>query len=99
MITLHAKPGSEAELEQVIARHWGTARAMKLVKDAPHLTIRGMEEGNKAYFIDVFTWRDASIPDAPPAEITKIWGEMNRLVEPRGGRPGLDIAVVSVVAP
>src|SRR5258708_34865162 len=96
MITLHAKPRGEAELERVIARHWTTAREMKLVRDTPHVTIRGTEAGNKAYFIDIFTWRDAGIPDAAPAEIRKIWDDMNRLVEARGGRQGLEIAAVSL---
>lgn len=98
MITLHAKPGATAELERVIARHWTTAREMKLVRDAPHVTIRGTEDGNQTYFIDIFTWRNAGIPDAAPAEILKIWGEMNRLVETRGGHRGLEIAPVSIVS-
>jgi hypothetical protein len=98
MVTLHAKPGGEAELDRVIARHWAAARQLHLVREAPHLTIRGLEDGSKAYFIDIFTWRDASIPDAAPAEIQKIWGDMNRLVEARGGRPGLEFTAVSVVA-
>ena len=99
MVTLHAKPGAEAELERVIAQHWTTAHHMKLVRDSPHLTVRGTEDGKKAYFIDVFTWRDSRIPDAAPAEIQKIWSEMNRLVEARGGHPGLEFTPVSVVAP
>jgi hypothetical protein len=98
MVTLRAKPGSEAELERVIARHWATAHELKLVQDAPHITLRGAESGDKTYFIEIFTWRDAGIPDAAPAEIRKIWDEMNRLVEARGGRPGLEFAAVSVVA-
>ena len=99
MITFHAKPGAEADLERVIARHWTTAREMQLVRDTPHVTIRGTEDGNKAYFIDIFTWRDARIPDAAPAEIQKIWNDMNRLVEARGGHRGLEIVAVSIVAP
>jgi hypothetical protein len=98
VVTLHAKPGGEAELERVISRHWTTAHEMKLVRDTPHLTIRGIEDGDKPYFIDIFTWRDPSAPDTAPAEIRKIWDEMNRLVEARGGRPGLEFTTVSVVA-
>ncbi|HKW97125.1 MAG TPA: hypothetical protein VJN43_05285 [Bryobacteraceae bacterium] len=98
MITFRAKSGAETELAHVIARHWTTARELKLVREAPHVTIRG-SEGERAYFIDIFTWRDARTPDAAPAEILKIWGEMNRLVEARGGHAGLEIAPVSVVAP
>jgi|SRR5579863_452287 hypothetical protein len=99
MVTLRAKPGAEAELERVIARHWEAARQMKLVRDAPHVTVRGTEEGNKVYFIDLFTWRDGGIPDAAPAEIQNIWSDMNRLVEARGGHPGLEFVAVSVVTP
>ena len=67
IVTLHAKPGGEAELAAVIARHWETARRLNLVLDTPHLTVRGMENGTQTYFIDIFTWRDASIPDQAPS--------------------------------
>lgn len=97
MVTLRAKPGSEADLERVITRHWATARELKLVHYAPHVTLRGTESGDKTYFIEIFTWRDAQIPDSAPAEIRKIWDEMNRLVEARGGHQGLEFAAVSVV--
>ncbi len=97
MVTLHAKPGGEAALAGVLARHWETARRLHLVLDAPHLTIRATESGNHTYFVDIFTWRDAGIPDAAPAEIRAIWNDMNRLVESRGGRPGLSISEVTIL--
>jgi hypothetical protein len=96
MITLHAKAGAEAELAQVIARHWDTVRRLKLVRDTPHLTLRSAE-GGQVDFVEIMTWRDASIPDAAPPEIQRIWGEMNRLVEKRGDRPGLSIEQMSVI--
>lgn len=97
MITLHAKAGAEAELAQVIARHWDTARRLKLVRDTPHLTLRSAE-GGQTDFVEIMTWRDASIPDAAPPEIQKIWADMNRLVEKRGSAPGLRIEQMSVVS-
>jgi hypothetical protein len=97
-VTCHAKPGSEAELARVLARHWTAVRNLKLVRDEPHLTLRGIEDGDKTYFVEIFTWRDSAIPDAAPAPIQAIWTEMRKLVEPRGGRPGIDIVEVSVVA-
>src|SRR5580765_281529 len=96
MITFHAKAGAEAELAQVIARHWDTARRLKMVRDTPHLTLRSAE-GGQTNFVEIMTWRDASVPDAAPAEIQKIWAEMNRLVEQRGATPGLRIEQMSVV--
>jgi hypothetical protein len=98
MITLRAKPGGP-ELAAVVARHWETARRLNLVRDEPHVTVRGTESGDTVYFVDIFTWRDAGIPDAAPPEIQAIWTEMNRLVEGRAGRPGLEIAIVELVAP
>jgi hypothetical protein len=97
MITFHAKPGAEAGLAQIIERHWETVRRLKMVLDGPHFTLRGTESGNKTYFIEVLSWRDASVPDSAPAEILAIWKEMNDLVEPRGGQPGLDISEVSLL--
>jgi len=97
MATFRAKPGAEAELARVIASHWQTAKDLKLVTAAPHLTLRGADEGKKTYFVEVFTWRDASIPDFAPQAIQKIWAQMNALVESRGGQPGLHFEEVSVV--
>jgi hypothetical protein len=96
MITLHAKPGAEAELAQVIARHWDTARRLKLIRETPNLTLRSAE-GAQTDFVEIMTWRDASVPDSAPAEIQKLWAEMNRLVEQRGATPGLRIEQMSVV--
>jgi hypothetical protein len=97
VITLHAKAGASAQLEKVIVQHWDTARRLDLVQDTPHVTLRGTEKDDQVYFLEVFTWRDGNIPDHAPAEIQAIWSEMNRLVEPRGGRPGLEINQVSLV--
>jgi len=98
VINFHAKPGAEAELLRVIEKHWTVAREMKLVQDSPHLTLRRIEQGNKVCFMDIFTWRDANIPDNAPPAILAIWGEMSKLVEPRGGEPGLAIASVDLVS-
>jgi hypothetical protein len=98
VITFHAKPGAEAELARVIEKHWTVAREMKLVHDSPHLTLRRVEEGNKVCFTDIFTWRDAAIPDKAPPAIQAIWEQMNQLVEARGGDRGLAIANVAIVS-
>lgn len=99
MVTYHARRGSEADLERVIAKHWETARRLKLVNEAPHVTMRGSETGGLSYFVDVFTWKSAAIPDAAPAEIRQIWDEMNKLVEARGGQFGLEFTALTLLAP
>ena len=47
MVTLHAKPGTEADLERAIARHWTAARRLNLIRETPHITIRGADGGDK----------------------------------------------------
>ena len=87
MVTLHAKPGSEDALARVLDDHWQTARRLNLVRDGAHVTLRGTEDGNKTYFVEVFTWLDADIPDHAPQAILAIWKEMHRLVEARPASP------------
>ena len=98
VITFHAKPGAEADLASAIEKHWIVAREMKLVQDSPHLTLRRIEEGNKVCFTEIFTWRDAAIPDNAPPTIQAVWAHMNQLVESRGGKPGLGIATAAIVS-
>jgi hypothetical protein len=92
MVTCHAKAGAEADLAKVIARHWNAVRELKLVLDAPHLTLRRTEAGGQTSFVEIFTWRDAAIPDNAPPAIQAIWAEMNRLADK------IDIVEVEIIA-
>jgi hypothetical protein len=76
----------------VIARHWNAVRELKLVLDAPHLTLRRTEAGGRTSFVEIFTWRDAAIPDNAPPAIQAIWAEMNRLADK------IDIVEVEIIA-
>jgi len=97
MITFRPKPGAEAELAKVIADHWATARRLDLVQPEPHVTLSAKDKDG-TYYVDIFTWRDASIPDNAPPEIRKIWDDMHRLTEARGGHPALAFAEVTLVS-
>jgi len=91
IVTVRPKPGAETELERVMANHWATARRLGLVLAEPHVRIRAKDGEGKPYLVEIFTWRDVDIPDNAPPDIQTIWAEMNRLVEARHGRPGLEI--------
>ncbi len=84
MVTCHAKKGAEADLQRVLARHWSTIRDLKLVTGSTHVSLRGVDGEGKTYFVEIFTWRDGSVPDHAPASVQAIWSEMNGLVEGRG---------------
>ena len=96
MVTYQVKPGQEAALAGVIARHWSAARKLDLVHRSPHMVLQG-GRANDHYIVEILTWRDASIPDAAPDEITQMWDEMRGLVESRSGRPGIDISPIAVL--
>jgi hypothetical protein len=98
MITYHAKRGSEEDLARVIADHWSTARRLNLVRRDTHVTLRGSEGSGLTYFVEILTWRDGSIPDFAPPAIQRLWDQMNALVEPRDGKPGLDFTRVEVIS-
>jgi hypothetical protein len=98
IVTYQVKADAEAALSRVIAEHWRVARHMHLVRPSPHIVVQGGERG-KRYIVEVFTWRDGSIPDNAPDEITRLWQEMNALVESRDDHPGIDFSRVSILAP
>ena len=98
MITLHPKAGAEQALADVIARHYDTVRRLDMLQaGAAHLTLRGADEGDQPYFVEILTWRDGSVPDTAPTTVRAIWNEMQTLVESRAGRPGLDIVPMRAV--
>lgn len=99
MLTLLPRAGAENELVKALADHWAVARRLDLVDPRLHVTLRARDDGGQPCFVDIFTWRDAQIPDDAPAEIRAIWERLNTLTATRGGRPGLDIKPVTLVAP
>ena len=96
MVTYRVKAGQEAALRKVLVRHWSTVRRLNLVRRSPHLVVR-RKDGGTVIMIELFTWRSASTPDYAPAEVEKLWDEMNRLVESRDGKPGVDFSTVEIV--
>ena len=97
MVTYHAKQGSEDELARVLADHWSTAKRLGLVAAEPHVVVRSAEAGQAVDFVEIFTWRDASIPDNAPEPIRASWDKMNKLVESRGGHPGIEVVQVKAL--
>ena len=73
--TYHPKAGKEAELLQVLRDAWSVYTKMNLVTGA-HQLYRATPEGGTAYFVEIFTWRDESIPDNAPPEVLKVWSAM-----------------------
>ena len=90
MVTAIAKKGFESELAVVFKRHWDAVKAMNLVVDSPHLTLKRVDAGKTTYF-EIFTWKDSATQDHAPLPIQAIWSELNRYSEK------LEVAEVTAV--
>jgi hypothetical protein len=96
MVKYQVKSGSEREMASLIERQWAAVRKLNMTFENPHVVVRGDEAG-KPFFVEILTWRDASLPDKAPAAVQEIWSAMNKIVETRDGHPGIDFAVVADV--
>ncbi len=95
--TYRVKQGMEEEFAKVLGKHWPTLRRLGLVLDRPHLVLRGTDEANKTYFVEILTWKDHETPDHVPPEVQKIWASLNALVEDRLGHRAIEFPEVTPV--
>lgn len=79
-ITYRVSAVNEAALRAVIEGHRATLEKLDLVS-GPHHLYRG-----DGFFLEIFTWKDAEIPDHAPAEVLEWWKKMNALVVKDGLR-------------
>jgi hypothetical protein len=94
----HVKRGMEKQYAELSAKTWAIYRKLDLVLPAPHVVVRGVDSQNLPYFVEIFTWKSADIPDHAPAEVRAVWQELENACEKRNGRPGIDFTEVTAVA-
>lgn len=97
--TLHVRAGKEDELAKVMWRAWAAYRKFDMVLPELHLLMRGIDDGGKPFLVEVLTWKDHNAPDHAPAEVKKIWAEMEALCEQRDGRRGIEFYEVNFLKP
>lgn len=94
----YPKDGKETELETVIKENIAIMKKLDVIEAAPVILLRAKDKKERPYFVTIFTWRSASIPDNAPPEIKKSWAAMNALVEPREGHRGIEFEEVTPLA-
>ena len=100
VVTFHVREGKEAEMEKLLREeHWPLLRRLSLVRESPHVLIRGKEVGDKPYFREVLTWRDHDTPDNAPPEVEAVWKRMYDFVEKRGSASAIEIEEVDLLIP
>jgi hypothetical protein len=93
----HVQRGMETQYTELSARAWAIYRKLDLVLPAPHVVVRGVDSQNLPYFVEIFTWKSAEIPDHAPAEVRAVWLDLENACEKRNGRPGIDFTEVTAV--
>ncbi len=100
VVTFHVREGQEAAMEKLLREdHWPLLRRLSLVRESPHVLVRGKEAGAKPYFREILTWRDHDTPDNAPPEVEAVWKRMYDFVEKRGGAPAIEIEEVELTIP
>ena len=94
----HVKRGLETQYAALSSKSWALYRKLDLVLPAPHIVVRGVDSENLPYFVEIFTWKSADIPDHASAEVRAVWQELENACEKRNGRPGIDFAEVTAIA-
>jgi hypothetical protein len=94
----HVIKGRESAYAAAAAKAWDIYRKLDAVFPEPHIVARGADEDGNPYFVEIFTWRSADIPDHAPADVKAVWKELEAACEKRGGRPGIDFTEVELLA-
>ena len=100
-VTYHVKPGKLDEFLTALKEHHPACLKLGLVLAQPHLILSGKEDEGKPVVIEILTWKDSDAPDSVPdhhPEIKAIWDRLNALVEKRGGKRGIEIEEMDIVA-
>ena len=74
--TYYPKPGKDAEMIRILRDAWAIYTRLSLVT-GQHQLYRATTEGGTSYFVEIFTWKDESIPDNAPPEVKRVWADMN----------------------
>jgi hypothetical protein len=84
------KPGKQAEMEGLLARHWPTLHAAGLVTDQKAIIYRGLpsgkpggEHGADRTYLEILVWRDAKGPELAhqTPEVMAVWEPMGAICE------------------
>ena len=95
LVTYHVQPGKEAELQAELAHAWEIYRIEQMVFYKPHVIFRATEDGDKARYVEIFTW--VKKPDQAPDSVKAIWEQEHSLCEARGGHAGIEGGEVQLI--
>ena len=96
LVTYHVKEGKADDLAQLLDRAWATYERLGMVRDQPHMVMKGKEKGG-VFMAEILPWKSHAAPDNAPAEVFGLWNEMQNLCEKRGNRDSIEIPEVEML--
>jgi hypothetical protein len=92
MCTYRVREGKEDAFIELLKKHWPTLNRLGLVTEERPQFFRGLDQANKPYFVEIFSWKDAQAPETAhhTPEVMAVWEPMGALVEERAGRPSME---------
>lgn len=91
LVTFRPEEGHTDALAALVVRAGVALERLGLLTPDPHLTFRTADPGGKPVLIEILTWKDPAVSGNPPEEVRTLWSEMQKLVEARAGRPGIEV--------
>lgn len=96
MATYRLKPAQIDAFLKMMPDYWAALRERDMVIPAPHVLLRG-EENGKPIVVEILSWKAHGIPDDVPPEIQAYWDKMNAMVEARDGHKGIEFPEMTIV--
>jgi hypothetical protein len=96
MATYRVKPAQIDAFLKMMPDYWAALRERDMVIPAPHVLLRG-EENGKPIVVEILSWKAHGIPDDVPPEIQAYWDKMNARVEARDGHKGIEFPEMTIV--
>ena len=84
LVTYTPKMGCEAELVDLLKKHWSTLRRLDLVTPAPGKLWRASDkDSGRVRFLEMFEWADATSSDIAhqTPDVMAVWEPMGPLLE------------------
>jgi len=99
IVRYQVREGSEAEFEKICAEARQTCLRLGVIREAPHVVLRGKDESGKTYFLEIVPWKDRAVTGNPPPEVGKLWGLLEAVCEARPGHRGIEFPDLQVLEP
>lgn len=84
--TYKVKPGKEAEMEELLRKHYPALLKAGLVDEEPPQIFRGLPDkhhGAEGVFVEIFAWKDPRGPEIAheTPEVMAVWEPMGAICE------------------